>query len=332
MKQPRVKYPFKAVEHFVKKYVKDYKVMGDGEIAINSPFLKDTTYDCRINIEKQCWHDFESDESGNLIDLVMEVAKVDEDGAHEILMEAVAAGDDLTYTPPPKRELVKEIKTIEMPYSFSFSPQVTDVYYKRKAISFLRSKLINYQLAETYKLRWTKISFLGKDNWSHRIIIPMYENGNLVYFQARDYLGKSNLRYKNPPKETQERWYIVPFLDGLENNASLFISEGPWEAIKYGGTYMLGPVVSEAQANKIKSLNPKAIYLIPDNDETARKKLGKNVEMLRMFLDCPIYIIKWWPEFGDIKDPIDAEIEDITSYPIEKATRNLEIKLKLGEV
>ena len=73
----KVKYPFKAVEHFIKKYVKDYRVLGDGEIAINSPFLKDTTYDCRINVDKQCWHDFESDESGNLIDLVMEVAKVE---------------------------------------------------------------------------------------------------------------------------------------------------------------------------------------------------------------------------------------------------------------
>ena len=328
----RIKYSFKAVEHFLKKYVKDYKILSNGEFAINSPFLHDTTYDCRINVEKSCWHDFESDESGNIVGLVIEIAKVDETSAHKILMEGVSAGDDLTYTLFPKRELIKDVKIIETPYSFSFSPKVTDIYYKRKAISFLGKKLINYQLAEQYKLRWTKISFLGKENFSHRILIPTYEQGNLVYFQARDYLGKSTLRYKNPNKEIQERWYILPFFDLLETNSSLFISEGPWEAIKYGGTYMLGPVVSEAQANKIKIFNPKAIYLIPDNDETARKKLGKNIEMLRMFVDCPIYIIWWWKDYGNIKDPIDAKIEDITGFPIEKATRNLEIKLKLGEM
>jgi hypothetical protein len=328
----KIKFPFKAVEHFLKKYVKDYKIMQDGEIAINSPFLKDTTYDCRINIEKQCFHDFESDESGNIVELVQTITGLDQEESQKILMEGAPYNEDLDYTPPPKKELVKGIKEIEMPYSFSFSPNVTDVYYKRKAITFLKNKLIDYCLAKKYKLRWTKISFFGKDNFSHRILIPTYENDKLVYFQARDYLGKTNLRYKNPNKVVQERWYILPFVDTLEEGAPLFISEGPWEAIKYSGTYMLGPVVTEAQANKIRMLKPKSIYIIPDNDDTARRKLAKNIDILKTFIECPIYIIRWWDEYDEIKDPIDAEIEDITGFPIEKATRNLEIKLKLGEL
>jgi len=204
----------------------------------------------------------------------------------------------------------------------------------------LSEKLTTYKIAKRYNLRWTEVSYLDvpRDpprpmNMSYRIIIPSYEEGKLVYFQARDYSKKTDLRYKNPPKEIQRKNIIVPFYDLLIPREILFISEGPWEAMQYGGTYMLGPGLSDAQIYKIKKKNPTAIYIIPDNDETARRKLSKNINLLRSYLDVPIYIVKWWKnEYSKFKDPIDAGItfDQLIESDFIEANRNIDIRLKLG--
>jgi hypothetical protein len=198
-------------------------------------------------------------------------------------------------------------------------------------------KLVDYKLAKRYDLRWTEYSILSYGQkviqMSYRIIIPSYENDNLVYFQARDYTEKSTLRYKNPPKEIQPKNVVVPFYDLIIPNEILFISEGPWEAIQYSGTYMLGPGLSDRQIYKIKKKNPKAIYIVPDNDETARRKLIKNIEALKRFLACPIYVVYWWKgDYSEFKDPIDARInfDKLLESDFIEADRNMALRIKMG--
>jgi hypothetical protein len=314
--------------------------MSDGEIAINSPFLHDTTFDCRINLDKQCYHDFESDESGNIEKLIAELADTDIEEARRILLTFGIS--DIIEKPKLKEPEIVEVKKVEMPagaFTFTKDDNRGNLYNFRMARSFLTSKMVDYTLAKKYNIRWTEASFITtkkdpikKMNLSHRIIIPSYENENLVYFQARDYTSKSTMRYKNPPKEIQKKSIIVPFYDLLLPNEILFISEGPWEAIQYGGTYMLGSVLSDRQIYKIKQKNPKAIYFVPDNDETARRKLADNVTLLRRYLSCPVYIVKWWiGDYAKFKDPIDAKIsfDDLVKVDFIEADRNVELKLKL---
>jgi len=340
----RIKYSFKAIENFLKHYKIEYKVMSDGEIAINSPFLHDTTFDCRINLDKQCYHDFESDESGNIEEIVAELADTDVENARRMLL-TFGISEIIENKPKPKEPEVFEVKKVEMPsgaFTFAKEDRRGNLYNFEIARSFLSNKLVNYALAKKYDLRWTEASFittkkvpLKKMNLSYRIVIPSYENKVLVYFQARDYTGKSEMRYKNPPKEVQKKSIIVPFYDQLIPNEILFISEGPWEAIQYGGTYMLGAVLSDRQIYKIKQINPKAIYFVPDNDETARRKLASNVALLRRYLNCPVYIVKWWVgDYAKFKDPIDAKIsfDDLVKVDFIEADRNVELKLKLGVI
>jgi len=54
----RLRYSFKAIESFLRSRAIEYKITTDGEIAINSPTMNDTTFDCRISIDKQCYHDW----------------------------------------------------------------------------------------------------------------------------------------------------------------------------------------------------------------------------------------------------------------------------------
>jgi hypothetical protein len=340
----KLRYSFNTIEKFLKEYVKEYKLLTNGEIAINSPFVGDTTFDCRINVEKNCFHDFESDESGNIEKLAAEILKVSVEEARKILLKYGLDGIETT-KPKFTKPAVINIKEISLPnntFGFGKDDKRASISNSIASKNFLMEKLVDYTLARKYKLRWTEMSYLdfkrqdqSRINMSFRIIIPTYEDGKLVYFQARDYSGKQNLRYKNPPKEIQPKSIIVPFYDLIIPSEILFISEGPWEAIQYGGTYMLGPVLSDRQILKIKKKSPKAIYFVPDNDETGRRKLLSNVSNLRRYISCPIYIVKWWiGEYVKFKDPIDAKIkfDDLIKAEFIEANRNIDLRLKAGAI
>jgi DNA primase len=327
----RIRYSIKTIEAFLKKYVKDYKILPSGEFAINSMFVKDTTYDCRINVEKQCWHDWESGEGGNLVELVAAYCKIDEKEAEKILLDCTGGEKQEEYIPIEKPKEEYKIKEIESPTGYSFEKGSGPLNFKNRAIKLLEKKHVSFQLAQKYKLTWTNVSYLFEINFSHRIIIPTYENGKLVYFQARSYREDSYLPYLNIPATVQPKRYILPFYDMLPTNEALFISEGCWEAIQYNGTYMIGPSISVEQATKIKRLGPKAIYFIIDNDETGRRTLLDNIKTLKILIKCPIYVILWWEgEYNSFKDPTDAGIKDITQFPITKADSTLELKLRTG--
>lgn len=336
----RIRYSAKAIENAIKKLThNNYRLMDDGEIAINSPFTSDSTYDCRISPDKQCFHDFESDEGGNIEALVCEIADVSFKEAQEIL---TGFGEFEIEDRQPSTPEVKEVKEVEMPAgAFSFDPKnrFKSVFNFDKAVEFLQKKKVDYKKAKRYDLRWTEASFIStgekRINISNRILIPTYEENMLVYYQARDYSGNSNLRYKNPPKEIQPKSIVVPFYDNIMENEILFISEGPWEAINYSGTYMFGPGMSDRQITKIKKKNPKAIYLIPDNDETGRRKLAKNIQSIRSYINCPIYIVKWWKgDYKRFKDPIDADIDfdELANSEFIKVDRHIELKILAGSI
>lgn len=341
----KIKYSLKTVESFLKEYVKDYKILGSGELAINSPFVSDTTYDCHINVEKGAFHDWESDEHGNIEDLVAVILEIDDhEEARRILFKYGFADIQIQDTRPREPQILdtKEIPLPPNTLAFSKKEKRGGIRNLQLAQAFLMEKLVNYKLATKYNLRWTESSYIGsvkdpakKYNLSRRIIIPTYEDGKLVYFQARDYTGKSELRYKNPPKELQLKSIIVPFYDLILPNEILFISEGPWEAIQYSGTYMLGPVISDRQIFKIKKKNPKAIYFVPDNDETGRRKLIKNLGHIKSFLSCPIYIVKWWKDnYANFKDPIDAKIkfDDLVNANFIEFDQYTELKIRMGNI
>lgn len=337
----KLRYPFATIEKFIKDKVGDYRITTDGEIAINSPLMDDTTYDCRISVDKQCWHDWESDEGGPIDSLIAIIADIESNEVPNLMMKYGAA-EFKEKERRPNQPLVVDVEPIKLPpgsHTFDQRNSGTSLYNANIARKFLASKMVNYKLAKKYDLRWTELSFLHiskekKINLSNRIIIPSYENGSLVYYQARDYTEKSMLRYKNPPKSVQPKGIIVPFYDQLIEKQPLFISEGPWEAIQYSGTYMLGPSLSDRQIYKLKSKRPTAVYFIPDNDATGRTKLLKNITTVQRFLDVPIYIIKWWEGKDEFKDPIEAGItaDGLLRSTIVAADRNIELKLKMGMI
>ena len=149
----------------------------------------------------------------------------------------------------------------------------------------------------------------GKNKYFGRIFIPTYENGNLIYFQARDYLDRSSSpRYLNP---RVPRSQIVYFLDNIVEGDRVYVFEGPMDAMYFGGSSVaiMGSGMRIPQMRKILAKKPSEIVFVPDKDtdpETAAKiarKLANAINTLVGLMDDDMDIGIWnWFALSDEKD------------------------------
>jgi hypothetical protein len=146
-----------------------------------------------------------------------------------------------------------------------------------------------------------------------RIFIPSYENGKLVYFQARDFLsGNPKFRYINPAVQRRQ---VVYFYDLIEPESDLLIFEGPIDAMyfkDYSTTALMGNKMSKAFAQKIGWKNMKRVIFVPDFDidpETRSKiisNLDHNIKKIQEVLPgVEVGVYNWKaikPGFKDVND------------------------------
>ena len=173
----------------------------------------------------------------------------------------------------------------------------------------------------------------GKNPYYGFLIIPTYENGKLVYFQARN-TDKTSFRYRNPPIP---RIQAVYFYDQLKENDRIFITEGPMDAmslINYSATCVMGNRLSDPQALKILNKKPTEIIFIPDWDkdlETRKnifKALNKNIAKIKYHLqdeNIKIGVYEWYIKYKEeLKDGKKKDINDFGISVIEEDLINYE--------
>jgi hypothetical protein len=153
----------------------------------------------------------------------------------------------------------------------------------------------------------------GTYKYFGRIFIPSYENGKLVYFQARDFLTKNpKYRYINP---TVQRRQVVYFYDLIKPESDLLIFEGPIDAMyfkDYSATALMGNRMSKAFAQKVGWKKIKRIIFVPDFDEDQETRnkvitnLDHNIKKIQEILpNVPTGIYNWRaikPGFKDVND------------------------------
>jgi len=163
----------------------------------------------------------------------------------------------------------------------------------------------------------------GKNPYYNFMIIPSYENGKFVYFQARNTDMKSTFRYRNPPIPKNQ---VVYFYDHLKKNDRIFITEGPFDAMtlkNYSATCVMGNRLSDPQAQKILQLEPKEIIFVPDYDqdlETRKnifKSLKKNIDRIKFHANksLPIGVYEWYKK---CESPNKKDINDFNLTTIEE--------------
>lgn len=131
--------------------------------------------------------------------------------------------------------------------------------------------------------------------WLGRLIIPIYKDQKLIFYQGRDLVGTKTKKYESPPVDKDKVLYGFGELF-KDTDEPLYVCEGFFDAKSIGGVALLGNDISKAQQMWLNRSRRKKVY-IPDqfgDGQIAAKraiKAGWNVST---------------PDIGNCKDMNEA--------------------------
>jgi len=144
-----------------------------------------------------------------------------------------------------------------------------------------------------------KIAFVrAAQKWKKRIIIPIYKDEKLVYYQGRDMTERATKKYESPssPKDR-----IIYGFDQLFINEDrpLYVVEGFFDAFHVQGAALLGNELTEPQIAWLNKSRRDKVY-VPDKGVSGASNAMKALE-------------HGWristPDIGNCKDINDAIVK-----------------------
>lgn len=301
-----------TIKNFLDEYFPNYEKNGR-EYVFSSPFFADRGKRLYVNCDTGKWIDFHEGKGGNFPSFVAEYLGVTYSDACKILESdfttTITKTIDVRDIIASMKDDVKEEAKEEVE-----EPEPLDVH----PVMFDEAEELDDDGEEAYrylKSRSISVNGLGyfprsDKNYSGRIFVPFYENGELVYFLARSYTG-SELRYKNPAGLSTD---VIFNYDNIYD--TVFIFEGVFDALSldnYPGTAILSNRMKEGQARKLMEIKTlKNIVFVPDKDsepETRKlilENLIKNYDLLnkykRMSRKINFYVYNVPGDFKDFNE------------------------------
>lgn len=359
-----LKFPREIILEYITKYItEDYDDRYEPWININSVFTSDNKYKLGFNPDENRVFDFKLGQGWTIQGFIKEYDDTckSEVKANELLLRIMSrqkkSGVKLTIG-PSKPKIITAIDLPQLTTIYPTTKSLSEEYVLRnkmgrRAIRFIMSKNLGLDHVKKFNLEYVddfncwhcngegeidgedcyicdKSS--GRNPYYGFLIIPTFEKGNLVYFQARNTDKQSTFRYRNPPIP---RIQAVYFYDLLKENDRIFITEGPMDAmslINYSATCVMGNKLSDPQVLKILAKNPKEIIFIPDWDkdlETRKrifKALEKNIAKVKYHLKdnkVKIGVYEWYKKYSEkLKDGNKKDINDLGLTFIEEELIN----------
>jgi hypothetical protein len=141
--------------------------------------------------------------------------------------------------------------------------------YRKKLFEFLLDRCIKkpyaYQVCVAYQ---------GK--YQGRVIIPIYQNGEMVYFQGRALFDNIEPKYLNPDVDKE---LIISNIDKFDRDKWIIVTEGlidSWMVEDHQGTSLNGGYFHDRLIEKLFLYTNKGVILAPDNpniDEAGKEEL-----------------------------------------------------------
>lgn len=211
-----------------------------------------------VNLHKKKWHCWRCGMRGNnIISLLYKIHASPED-----IQEARILLDE--WIPEVKKEIIEEYLRLPEEYvPLTTAPQSVQDYVFQRGLT--AKDIYRFQLG-----------YCVTGKYANRIIVPSYAvDGTLNYFIARDYTGKSFLKYLNPPASKN----VIVFEQETSFSMPIILCEGTFDAmtIKRNAVPLLGTYLPRKLKSKILQ-HKTPVYLALDND--ALSKTGYIAEKL----------------------------------------------------
>jgi hypothetical protein len=238
-----------------------------------------------INLEKRLWHCWScetvrSDARGNLVDLIRVLEGVDRTQAVSRILANAQLG----------LESVGSLREIggSGGVGFEEAPEIPMPAHCRRVddtgiLPYCRKRGITLEDARRFGLWWGM-----KGRYANRLFFPVYENGRLVYWQARAMWTEAEqkvgryIKSLNPPKKEGEAGAgdVLFNLDQARRARSVVINEGPIDALKVGwdAVCSFGKRLTPKQVSKLIRAGVEEIELMWDGP-SEREPLGAWTEM-----------------------------------------------------
>ncbi len=179
---------------------------------------------------------------------------------------------------------------------------------------------------------WIPLYYAWRGEYKGRIIIPVLEGDEIVYFQARRRFDNDDgiVKYKNPATEKAR---IILNRKSFDPEKSIIVTEGLIDAFMVGkqGTTMLGKELSKEFLNALLALTRKDVIIAFDNDEEGRKSFKKNLDMPFAYRRVKYFIMP--KKFIDSKDinkvVIDHDIQDVYDFIVKNSHIKERCKMSL---
>jgi DNA primase len=160
-----------------------------------------------------------------------------------------------------------------------------------------------------------RIGYCLSGKYRDRIIVPCYENGDVVYFSARSIANRVKPKYLNPDEAEfggEGKGKVVFNIEGARKDRQAVLCEGVFDAMHVGddGVCIFGTDPSEDQIAKL-SQGIDRIYVILDYDARV-----KSYQVSRDFLSSNIYKTLTGAKF-DVRCIVLPKGGDPDEYPRE---------------
>lgn len=191
-------------------------------------------------------------------------------GVKDYLVSKLFADKFAEDTPP-------ELPPARMPEGHFLLEEVQHLSMGKKALDYLLNR--GFRKKTLFELQFGACfdGFYGG-----RIIVPFWEHGKIVYWQARDYTGRQELKIRNPFKDhcLVGKSEVLFNYDGVTDLDIIVITESWGSSLATGpqAIGLNGKSLSDIQTMKLLSLKASTFLLLLDpNTETAALKIAKKL-------------------------------------------------------
>lgn len=192
----------------------------------------------------------------------------------------------------------EEVKSVSF-QNYRWMPfHSTNGLMKDKALAYLERRKCKREYIEKYRFA------LGIGSLNGRIVMPVYDNHTLDYFQARTFIN-AEPKYYNPPKSAlgKGKAEVVGYIDNLQSGKEIAICEGILSTIAVVENLMpavavFGHSISLGQLVTIVEKSPSKVYIIFDPDVTDYECRKEGQKFEKFGIPAEYYV----PSGGDTWD------------------------------